>query len=180
MWVEDSQLIKKLSFFAIFLTSATKTRHSFIQPSSSITNHKNTSMPTATRSRRLRRTFRAAPRGRPAATPAKEPPIVSLITTPIGTDGDGATGPRGGTPSLTTVVLKPQRESKFKVELSCENGAGPDLGQFTPRPGVEGRGDQELPRAAQNPAIWSFGGRLGSVGIHRFDSLIGQHFLNPI
>jgi hypothetical protein len=43
---------------------------------------------TATRSSPLRRSCRAASRGRAATTPAKDPPILSPITTPIATDGD--------------------------------------------------------------------------------------------
>ena len=42
-------------------------------------------MPTATRSRPLRRSCRAASRGRAPTTPAKDPPVLRPITTPITT-----------------------------------------------------------------------------------------------
>ena len=79
-------------------------------------------MLTATRSRRLRRSCRAASRGRAATTPAKDPPILlSPITTPIATDGDPGEPFPAGVSSFAGRTITGRRHPAASVPASSRS-----------------------------------------------------------
>jgi hypothetical protein len=105
-------------------------------------------MLTATRSRPIRRSCRAASRGRAATTPAKDPPILSPITTPIATDGDPGEPPpssarrRGRRRDVPRRRVRPRRRG-------CEVSSRPLVSLKSRRP-------THLPFLFVNPLLFLF------------------------
>ena len=118
-----SKTVILLLYFPSFMYLTYKNVHSIIQPPITHQNHNFTSMPTATRSRCLRRNFRAALRGQPATTSAKDPPSISPITTPIVTNGDGTTG-RPGRTSLSAARRRKRRRDLPPQRCVCLRHCG--------------------------------------------------------
>ena len=121
MLVEASELIKKVSFFPCFF-QLSRIFWGKIPTFSFNDHHKSMAMLTATRSRRLRRSCRAASRGRAATTPAKDPPILlSPITTPIATDGDPGEPPPAGVSSFAGRTITGRRHPAASVPASSRS-----------------------------------------------------------
>ena len=90
---EVSEKNAEVSFLLAFTSFPPKRSSLFVSPAHQHPNHNFSTMPSTTRSRRLRTyntSSRAVSRGRQATATTKKPPITTAITSPIATDDNGA------------------------------------------------------------------------------------------